>query len=107
MLRTWTNVGAEHTEGEPARKKIANVIKGIEWRTVPCDMAAMPGLAIKELIKLLRLPKVSHVADSHELAPYGFVAIRCHYKNGMAELFAIDTGTEITPLCSDFYAVDK
>ncbi len=101
--RTWTSVGAEHTDGEPARKKIANVIKRLEWQAVPCDMAAMPGLAIKGLIGELRLPKVSHVADSHALAPYGFVAVRCHYKDGMCELFAIDIGTETIPLCSDFY----
>ena len=102
--RTWTNVGAEHTEGEAARKVIEKAIEGLEWQAVPCDMAAIPGLAINGLIAELRLPKVSHVADSHELAPYGFVAVRCHYKDGTCELFAIDTGTETTPLCSDFYA---
>ena len=101
--RTWTSVGAEHT-GEAARKTIQKAIDGLEWQPVPCEMAAGPGLALKGLVQELRLPKVSHVADSHELAPYSLIAIRCHYKNGMCELFAIDIGTEVIPLCSDFYA---
>ena len=102
MRRTWTTVGAEHT-GPTARETIERIIAGLEWQAVPCDMAAGPGLAVKGLVQELRLPKVSHVADSHELAPYSFIAIRCHYKDGMAEVFAINTGTHITPLCSDFY----
>lgn len=108
--RTWTKVGAvemtrEADDGGPitTRDIVARAVDGLTWHPVPCDLAAMPGMAINAMIQQLRLPKVSHVGSSNGLAPYGFVGARAHYKDGTAEVYAIDSGTEITPLLSDFH----
>ncbi len=113
MERTWTKIG-EQEIGKPlddehdshvslTRELVARAIGSMEWKEVPCTTAAMPGLAIKALVKELRLPKVSHVAVSNELAPNGLIGVRAHYKNGSAEVYALDTGTAVTPLLSDFH----
>lgn len=102
MQRTWTNVAKEYTENK--EDEIAEMFNRLEWHELPYTMAAMPGMGIKEAIKQLNIPKVSHVACSHELAPYGLMGIIGHYKNGEAKVYLIDTGTEIIPLASDFGA---
>lgn len=99
--RTWTQVGREHTEGK--RKELSEMFNRLEWQAIPCEMAAMPGEGIKAAIKELKIPKVSHVAASHELAPYGLMGIRAHYKNGDARIYLVDEGVGITVLASDFY----
>ena len=101
MKRTFTEVGKEHSEGKEA--ELAGMFDRLDWQPIPCDMAAMPGLGIKEVIKQLHIPKVSHVASSHELAPYGLMGIRAHYKNGSAQIYMADEGTGIVILASDFW----
>jgi len=86
----WLNVGREHWEGN--QEKITAIIGRMTWKSLPCDMGFMQGEAIKEIIKEFKIPKVSHVADSHEMAPYGLLGIRAHYSNADIELFAIDNG---------------
>jgi len=102
LERTWTNIGKEHSEQR--HDELGAMFDRMDWQELPCSIGMMPGLAIKEAIKQLRIPKVSHVAHSHELAPYGLEGIIGHYKNGEVRVYLIDTGTEITPLASDFYA---
>lgn len=100
IKRTWTDVGKGYTTGKHA--KIGAMFDRMEWQKLPCTMGMMPGEGIKEAIKQLRIPKVSHVASSHELAPYGLLGITGHYKNGCAKVYLIDTGTEVIPIASDF-----
>ena|SRR5271156_1972938 len=113
MQRTWTKVGEEiytHTleDGEERadRGRIERAIEAIQWREIPkvgtLEAPFMPGEGIKAAVKQLRIPKVSHVAWTNRLAPYGFYGIRGHYKNGQAEIFIVDTGCELVPVCSDF-----
>jgi hypothetical protein len=81
----------------------------LEWQELfpaGVTMAMMPGEAIKAAIAELRLPKVSHVATSNEMAPYGLIGIRAHYKNGTANVYLVDEGCQIVVLCSDFYPKD-
>lgn len=101
MKRTFTEVGKEHSEGKEA--ELAGMFDRLDWQAIPCEMAAMPGMGIKEVIKQLHIPKVSHVASSHELAPYGLMGIKAHYKNGDATIYIVDEGTNCTILASDFY----
>ncbi len=98
--RTWTVVGKEYTEGK--EEEIAAAAVEMPWQTMPCEMAMMPGLGIKEAIKQLRLPKVTRVGHSPALAPYGFLGIEANYKNGKAQIFLIDHGDGVVPLFSDF-----
>ena len=58
---------------------------------------------MKEVIKELRIPKVSHVAYSHEMAPYGLMGVKAHYKNGDANVFMVDEGSNIVIIATDFF----
>ena len=102
MKRTYTQTGKRYTEGK--KTELNGMFKRLKWQAIPCEMAAMPGMGIKEVIKQLHIPKVSHVSASHELAPYGLMGIKAHYKNGDAIIYIIDTGCECIVLASDFYA---
>ena len=100
MERNWTTVGQKHTQGK--RKQLEAMFSRMEWREIPCEMGMMPGMAIKEAIKQLHIPKVSHVAHSHELAPYGLLGIKARYRNGNAVIYLVDDGLGVTPIVSDF-----
>ena len=101
MKRNWTITGKEHTEGK--HDKMGAMFSRMKWREIPCTMGMMPGEAIKAAIRQLHIPKVSHVACSNELAPFGLEGIIGHYKDGEAIIYLLDTGTEVIPLASDFY----
>jgi hypothetical protein len=119
MTRTWTQVGQEvvggkNTEvlleegqGTMSQARVVRAIESIKWREIPkgdtLEAPMIPGEGIKAAIQQLRIPKVSHVAWSCELAPYGFYGIRGHYSNGDAEVYVVDLGTHLTPVCSDFH----
>ncbi len=101
MERTWTIVGKEHTEGK--EEELGEMFNRLEWHGLPYTMAAMPGLAIKLVIKELRIPNVTQVSCSHELAPYGLMGIKARYKNGDAIVYLVDEGCQTLVLASDFY----
>ncbi len=75
----------------------------MEWQELlpppGLSLPMMPGEAIKATIRQLRLPEVSHVAISNQMAPYGLYGIRCRYTDGPAEIFLLDIGTETLVLC--------
>lgn len=100
MERTWTEVGEHYSKGAN-RKKIERYIEALEWQPVPCTVGMMPGMAIKEAVKEFRIPKVSHIAISHEMAPLGFYGIRGHYANGTGQVYLVDDGISLTPVCSE------
>jgi hypothetical protein len=108
MNRTWTETGKK--EGFD-RARVEAAIESINWREIPkgrsVEAPMMPGEGIKAAIQQLRIPKVSHIAWSSELAPYGFYGIRGHYSNGDAEIYIADMGTHLTPLCSDFHSKES
>ena len=105
MKRTWTEVGEKYTRDKQG--DIAAMIERMEWRTLPCEMGMGPGMAIKEAIKDFKIPKVSRVATSNELAPYGLLAVEGNYKNGRGQIFMVDDGLSVTPLCTDFYSKEE
>lgn len=70
-------------------------------------MPMVPGLGIQHAIAELRIPKVSQIAVSSELAPHGFYGIEGNYKNGRARVYIIDMGTHLIPLASDFFGEER
>jgi len=100
MKRTFTEVGKGHSEGR--EEELSGMFDRLQWRSIPCTMGAMSGEAIKTAIIELRLPKVDYVACSHELAPYGLLGIKAHYKNGDAIVYMVDEGCSLVVLASDF-----
>ena len=111
MNRTWTEVGAPLVgtrleDGiELTQDTVAEIIDHLDWQEAHpgMDLPAVPGLGIAQCIRELRIPKVSHIAVSNELAPYGLYGIRGHYTNGHADVFVVDRGSDLIPVCSDFY----
>ena len=67
-------------------------------------MGMGPGMAIKEAIKTFKIPKVSRIATSNEMAPYGLLAVEGNYKNGRGHIFMFDDGLSVTPICTDLYS---
>ncbi len=101
MDRNWTKVGEEHTKGK--QDQIAKIIERMQWQPIPCEMGIMPGEGIKAAIKQLRIPKVTRVAVSSEMAPYGFLGIEGNYTNGRARICLVDEGIGVTPIVTDLY----
>ena len=93
----WLQVGKNHWQDK--QEEIIDYCEHMEWKTLPCEMGFMPGEAIKTLIRELKLPKVSGVGYSHELAPYSLIGIEAHYKNSDIQFFAVDEGSHISPIC--------
>lgn len=84
---------------------VEQAIDELEWWFAihATTLPAVPGLAIKAVISELRLPKVSAIAISDALAPYGFYGIEANYSNGRALVYVFDRGSELIPLRSDFW----
>lgn len=123
--RTWTVVGHQWThngernldvdswpdvydpdayhEKRGRQPLVEKAIAALEWETVEGDKPMMPALSISECIKQLRLPRVSQVAISSDLAPYGFYGIESRYSNGRARVYVLDQGGILLPLASDFW----
>lgn len=100
MARTWTTVGAELVDD---RGRFARLFEALEWETVEGAKPMLPALNISETIKDLRIPRVSRVAISHDLAPYGLYGIEGHYKDGRARVYVVDLGTKLVPVASDHW----
>lgn len=100
MQRNWTTIGA--SELNISRARVESAIASLEWKPLPVTMGACQGMGIDACIHQLNIPKVSHVAESLQFAPYGFYGIRAHYSNGDADVYVVDRGSDIIPVCSDF-----
>ena len=94
----WFEVGKEHWDGN--QERIKAICSAVEWIEPPCTLGFMQGECINTCIKEFKIPKVSHVAVSHELAPFGLCGIRGHYKNADVDFFVVDEGTHISSLCA-------
>jgi hypothetical protein len=94
----WTHVGRE-VISDGLREKISGMLERIELRSLPYETGLMQGMGIKAAIKEFRIP-ATHAGDSREFAPYGLYGVRGRYKNGVAEVFLLDAGTEIIPIAS-------
>jgi len=59
----------------------------------------MAGDGIKAAIKEFKLPRVSHIAISDELSPFGLYGINSHFNNKSIRVFIVDIGVELVPIC--------
>ena len=105
MKRNWTSVGADYNDTPEQKKHLSDIFDGLSWGELKQGLSLPmgPGMAIEEAIKELRIPKPSHYALSNELAPYGLIAIRGHFKNGRADVYLLDEGHQCVVLASDFH----
>ena len=107
MRTDWMKIAVEYNGAEEQKERIQGIISRMDWLRVPgpgeppLEMAMMPGMGIKSAIKELRIPHVSHVASTNELAPFGFYGIRAHYKqDGEIDIFIIDEGSHLLTCCA-------
>ncbi len=100
MMRTWTEIGKEYTKDN--EKAIEGMIDRLKWQELPCETSFMAGEGIKEAIKQFKIPNVSHIAESSEMAPYGLYGIKAHYQDGDGVVYLVDDGLGLTPIASDF-----
>lgn len=108
--RDWLNIGAEYAEH---REQIEGEIGVLTWHSPPPkQVAMMPGLAIKACIEQLNLPPVTALAidgcvdvpdPPDGMAHYSLYGIEARYRQGVARVYVLDTGTGVTPLCVDRY----
>jgi hypothetical protein len=106
--RDWLNIGEEFA---PYREQIEQQIAELTWQSPPPEqLAMMPALGIKACIEQLKIPKVSGVAidglvdvpDPPEgMAHYSLYGIQGSYAQGLARVYVLDSGIDITPLCVD------
>ena len=95
----WTTVGEWFTEDRHA--EILGVIDGLIWVPIETAGDGCPVLAVQAVIQGLKVPRVDFMSTlCVEMAPYGFIGIQGHYKNGRARVFALDRGSDIVPLVS-------
>lgn len=102
--RTWLTAGKE---AGFKRESYMSAIEKLKWQEIPeggtLEMPMMPGEAIKEAMKQLNIPRISAVAQTNVMAPYGVYAMKAHYKGGYALVYILDQGSMLTPVASDFY----
>ncbi len=102
MERTYTEIGQEYTKGH--EDKFDRIFANLEWQKLPVKNAPFgQGYGCREMIQQLKLQAPKSVAWSNELAPYGLLAVDNHFKNGMARIYAIDEGSSLTIVASDFF----
>lgn len=107
MKRNWTNVAKEHNGTDQQKAKIGKAIKEVEWFQVPkkgeppLSLGMMIAEGLTQAIKEYNIPKVTHVGCSNALAPLGLLAIRGNYKDGPVDIYMLDCGSEIVPVCSE------
>ena len=97
----WMQVGKEHWEGQ--KERIQDIIDRMDWdydfRGKSVAMTA--GLAINEIIKEMKMPRVTAVSyNSHEMAPFGIYGIEANYKNARIRLIVVDEGSCCNPICT-------
>jgi len=99
VQRNWTEVGRHFCN----RGEVESAISSAKWVEARGSFPFMQGEGIKTAIQQLGIPKVSHIALS-VVDSCGLYGIRGHYTNGTAEVWVLDRGTELVPVCSDFEA---
>ncbi len=104
MKRTYTMVG----RNEATHEQIDNAILTLDWIDAKGKLPMGQGMAIQECITECKMPNPSHVAIHGRIngtspeSPYGFYGIRSKYKNGVAQVYLMDHGSECIVMASDF-----
>lgn len=114
MSRTWTKVGRSvyrhvGTDGErptvesdEGQRRIEAAIGRLIWIDAEGAFPLVPAVGVQRAIDGLHLPRVSAIAISDELAPYGLYGIEANYPDGRARVYVIDRGGDLVAVASDF-----
>ena len=114
MKRTWTSASCKHTATPDKKVLLARMFDSLEWHEVSdggvMGMKKANGVTVSAAMNVaiheLKIPRVSHVTTSNEMAPYGLLAIRGHFTNGWADIYLCDEGHQLVVLATDFHPKD-
>lgn len=118
--RVWTDVGDEAitaayaTRGtqpdlDDVRARLAEQFGELKWQEPNGSFPLSPGMALKTIIKELRVPAVSAVAingylnlpDGPETATYCVHGVDGTYRNGRVLIYVLDMGTRLVVVAYD------
>lgn len=109
----WMSVGEKYIKTEADKARVINEADGFTWQSTKGGLSVgmCPGLAIKEIIQELKIPKVDEIAigggfglSVEPSASYGFYGIQGHYAKGLkVQIFVLDNGCECTILFARVY----
>jgi hypothetical protein len=106
MRRDYTEIGQkEGYTKEIVDKGIASIDAWIDTTKGSTSLPMSQGMAIKEVIKELRIPKVSRVAIHGAICGaegmYGLYGIHAEYKAEFVTIYIADNGCEVIPVAMD------
>lgn len=105
LAKGWERETDGGVEWEPIPDEaVERAIEKLVWEPLAGAKPFSPGFAIEACIRQFRIPKVTRIAISHDLAPYGFYGIEAHYKLGRTLLYVLDMGLSLQAVCYDLYA---
>ncbi|MES1975741.1 MAG: hypothetical protein V4472_25060 [Pseudomonadota bacterium] len=114
--QNWTTVGAPYSTNPKYRSRILRDAKTLTWVDVSDgathSLPMMPGEGIKAMIAQCHLPKVSKVGygcvafggnQEDGFGDLGLYGVECHYRNGRAVVYAVDRGSDMLMVLSEFW----
>lgn len=107
----WIETTKEHWQGK--QDDILKIIAGLEWiYPIKSDLVsdntlffpndkldAMIMSGLQEIADGYKVKKLSAVATSQELAPFGFLGMQDKRLDAYLRIYVIDTGSEVSCLC--------
>ena len=99
----WMQVSKHHWKDN--QNRIIDIVRRMQWDSdfKGKQYPMMPALGIKNAIEELKIPNVSAIAISNELAPFGLYGIEAHYKNVDVRIYIVDEGCSIQTLCVEIW----
>jgi hypothetical protein len=115
MERNWTDVGrqlADYHGEHVTQAQLAATMDSLVWAPPEARVAFSDGFALNRLIQELHIPKVLRVAKAvvehtewpSVASPYQMLGVESMYANGLVRVYAVDTGTDLIVVASDFEA---
>lgn len=100
MIRTWTEIGRAHTNDK--QELFDAAIADIAWSIPPCTLPFMQGEGIKGIVKQIGGRGVQRVGYAVTQEDMALLAVEKQYVNGLARIYALDLGSEVVFVATDF-----
>lgn len=99
----WTQIGREHTATDDQRARVQREIDRMDWQTLPARLPMSQGMAIQRATQEYGPAGIGRVSINAGIGPMALLGIEKCYVNGLARIYLLDDGTDVTPLRSDFW----
>lgn len=101
----WMKVGSIFAIDDEEKAEFISASNKVEWFDLPTGnkLPFSQGYAVQEMIKQFFGGKATAAGWMDTYRRYTLIAVRGIFTNGIAEAFAIDTGSELMPVLVKFY----